>query len=160
MADTNTNTFLFHAQLCGNRRFDLIIKWPTHLTVDVLYMLIVDKSSGGSVTIFLNPSERKFYSSLEFSPETSKYSICIYGLTVIETEDGRFYQLCSHSKRKLDGSKVADTGISGITLSFEMREARVVELPMQHNIKKPMNVTVLRCPPATYSIAHLLHITY
>ncbi|XP_071173489.1 phytanoyl-CoA hydroxylase-interacting protein-like isoform X1 [Mytilus edulis] len=152
MADKNSSTFLFHAQLCGSRRFDLIIKWPTHLTVDVLYMLIVDKSSGRSVTIFLNPSERKFCSSLEFSPETSKYSICIYGLTVKETEYGRFYQLCSHSKRKLEGLKVADTDISDITMSFEMKKTRVVEMPMQHNIKKPMNVTVLRCPPATYSI--------
>lgn len=152
MTDKNSKTFLFNAQLCGNRRFDLIIQWPTQLTIDVLYMLIVDNLSGGSVTIFLNPSKRKFCSSLEFSPESSNYNICIYGLTVKETEYGRFYQLCSHSRGKLKGLKVADTGISDITMNFEMKETNVVELPMKHNMKKPMNVTVLRCPPASYTI--------
>lgn len=152
MADTNSNTFLFSAQLYGTRRLDLMIKWPTNLTIDVLYIFIVDTASGASVAVFLNPCEKKFCSPLEFSLGISKCNICIYGLVIRETEDGRFYQLCSHSKRKLKGLKVADTLISDVTMIFDMKETSVVELPMKHKMKEPLNVTVLRCPPASYTI--------
>lgn len=66
-------------------------------------MLLVDKVSGTSANIFLNPTENEFISPLDFHPDSSKYAIHVYGLVTRETENGRFYQLVGYSRRKLKG---------------------------------------------------------
>jgi hypothetical protein len=41
----------------------------------VLYMLLVDKVSGNSANIFLNPTENEFISPFDFKPDSTKYAI-------------------------------------------------------------------------------------
>ena len=81
----------------------MVLRWPCHITIDVLYMLLVDKVSGNSTNIFLNPTENEFISPFDFKPDSTKYAIHVYGLATRETENGRFYQLAGYARRKLKG---------------------------------------------------------